>query len=661
MRFFSELKRRNVYKVAVAYAVVAWVLIQLGSIVFPTFGAPAWVMKVFIALVVLGFPIALLFAWAFELTSEGIRRAEDVDLAERHSRGGAWIYIALIGVALSITLFFVGRYTASNSKSTDVSEKSIAVLPFESLSEDKANAYFAEGIQDEILARLSKIADLKVISRTSTQKYKSAPATNLREIAQQLGVAHVLEGTVQKAADQVRVTVQLINALNDSHLWAESYDRKLVDLFQVESEIAQKVAGSLEAKLTGREKQQIATRGTKNTEAYDTYLHALALVQAQSVEDTQKFVELSGRVVELDPNFMEGWALLTLAETQLYLIPDHTAARLERARHAAERTMQLGPDTAEAHRAMGVYYYCLREYDRALAELALAKERAPNNADVQFYIGLVQRRHDQVPQSIESMLAAAKLDPLNIDIWTNIARTYRGLRQFEQARRMFDHALAIRPHEFDVAIEKAEAFLAEGDLAAAAALINPLDLRRPGRGPAMAAAILTSQRRFDDAIAALSEPVVAPGLGTPFFVALRQTLLADTYQLKGERDKARPLFEQAARALKEFRAAGDDGLLLLGNLIDAAAFLGDRAEVERSAADIQRQLAQDHWGFFREEEAIARAYTVLGDFDRALPLLQTALSKPGNYSVTAAMLRLDPFWDPVRSDPRFQQLAHAHP
>src|SRR5437899_7676454 len=236
--FFAELKRRNVYKVAVAYAVVGWLLVQVATQVFPFLEIPNWVVRLVIALVMIGFPIALVIAWAFEATPEGIKRTEDVDLAgERVPKKRVWIYVVVIGAAISIALFLLGRYTAGNTAITarsELSAKSIAVLPFESLSEDKANAYFAEGIQDEILARLSKIADLKVISRTSTQKYKSAPS-NLREIAQQLDVANILEGSVQKAADQVRVTVQLINAENDSHLWSETYDRKLIDVFQVES------------------------------------------------------------------------------------------------------------------------------------------------------------------------------------------------------------------------------------------------------------------------------------------------------------------------------------------------------------------------------------------------------------------------------------------
>src|SRR5213593_2977770 len=276
--FFGELKRRNVYKVAIAYAVVAWLLLQAASILFPTFEAPPWTMKVFVAAIALGFPIAVVLAWAFELTPEGIKRAEDVDLSKsvRRKTGRKLDFFIIAVLLLVIAILVFQRLHPSVSPAVSSAlEKSIAVLPFENLSEEKANAYFADGIQEEILTRLASIADLKVISRTSTQRYQSKPG-NLAEIAKQLGVANILEGRVQKVANQVRVNVQLINAQTDSHLWAETYDRKLTDIFEVESEIAKRIAESLQAKLTGREEQALAVKPTNNPEAYDAYLRGLA-------------------------------------------------------------------------------------------------------------------------------------------------------------------------------------------------------------------------------------------------------------------------------------------------------------------------------------------------------------------------------------------------
>jgi TolB-like protein len=422
-RFFAELKRRNVYKVGVAYAIVGWLVVQIATQVFPFLQIPTWVVRLVIVLVAIGFPIALVIAWAFEVTPEGIKRTENVDPTAGSSwKNRTWIYVAIIGAAFSVALFFIGRYTARDgtprqSEAATVAEKSIAVLPFESLSEGKANAYFAEGIQDEILTRLAKIADLKVISRTSTQKYKSVP-TNLREIAEQLGVTNVLEGSVQKAADQVRISVQLVNAINDSHIWAETYDRKLIDVFQIESDVAQKIAAALEAKLTGREKQEIATVGTRNPEAYDAYLRALALRNKQGIENVEKLILFSRRAVELDPNYAEAWAVLGIGEALRYFFPDHTDAQLTRAGTAAENARRLAPDSADGHNAMGqFYYYCLQDFDRALTELEIAHERAPNDGNIFFSMALVKRRQGKLDQSIEMQKQAAKLDPLNEDIW----------------------------------------------------------------------------------------------------------------------------------------------------------------------------------------------------------------------------------------------------
>src|SRR6476660_1060305 len=319
--FFVELKRRNVYKVAIAYAVVGWLLKQVATQVFPFFEIPNWAVRLVVLAIVAGFPIALVIAWAFELTPEGLKRTEDVDpVAQGSRKRHAWIYVVIVGAAASIGLIFIGRYTARNTASVPrteaatvsiVPQKSIAVLPFENLSDDKSNAYFAEGIQDEILTRLSKIAALKVISRTSTQKYKSAP-DNLREVGQQLGVANLLEGSVQKAGNAVHINVQLIKAVTDEHLWAESYDRELQNIFSVEGEVAGAIADQLNAKLSGKEKRELGARPTKNPDAYDAYLRGLAF--EGGVQDFQasllKSIDAFENAVRLDPEFAIAWAHL---------------------------------------------------------------------------------------------------------------------------------------------------------------------------------------------------------------------------------------------------------------------------------------------------------------------------------------------------------------
>jgi TolB-like protein/cytochrome c-type biogenesis protein CcmH/NrfG len=655
---FAELKRRNIYKVAVAYAVVAWLLIQIATSTFPVLEIPSWAIKLVIALVVLGFPIALILAWAFELTPEGIKRTNEIEPGQP-LRNRAWIYIVVIAGAISIGLFFLGRFTANpRQRASDIAPaKSIAVLPFESLSEDKANAYFAEGIQDEILTRLAKIADLKVISRTSTQKYKSTPS-NLREIAQQLGVSSVLEGSVQKASDQVRISVQLVNAINDSHIWAETYDRKLIDVFEVESDVAQKIAASLEAKLTGREKIDIAVVGTKNPEAYDAFLHALAFRKKQGLTNLEKTIGFSRRAIELDPKYAEAWAVLGIAEAEKYFFPDHSDAQQTRARTAAETALRLAPDMADAHAAMGMfYYYCHQDYDRALTELKIAHDRVPNDANPLFAIALVKRRQGKLDESIEVQQKAVKLDPLNEDIWVNLARSFRGARRFDEARAMFDRALMIAPGDLDIIAEKAETYLAEGNLDATWQIVGNLKVSYPNRGYGVQIDVLTHRRQFDEAIAQLVSALGPSNNTQRLFVAIGHAWLGELHVAKGDHVKAQPLFVQAAQEFKSLRAGGDNSFLLADILVQVEARLGHRDEVETDASSILQRIKKDAWGFAREEYAVARAYTALGDFDRAVPLLQHALATPASQSLTPAFLRLDPFWDPVRSDPRFQELC----
>jgi TolB-like protein/Tfp pilus assembly protein PilF len=657
-KFFAELKRRNVYKVAATYAIVGWLMMQIAATVVPALHLSDTITTAVVLLVILGFPIALILAWAFELTPEGIKRTDEIE-PEQRSRNRTWIYIVVVGGAISIGLFFLGRFTAppKQSASNGVSAKSIAVLPFENQSGDPDNAYFAEGIQEEIITRLAKIADLKVISRTSSQKYKSAQ-TNLREISQQLGVSNVLEGSVQKAADQVRISVQLVNAVNDSHIWAETYDRKLIDVFQVESDVARKIAASLEAKLTGGEKQEIATVGTRNPEAYDAYLRALALRNKQGIDNLEKLIGFSHRAVELDPNYADAWAVLGIGEALRYFFPDHSDAQLKRARTAAENALRLAPDSADGHNAMGqFYYYCLQDFDRALAELEIGHERAPNDGNILFAIARVKRRQGKLNESIIVQQQSTKLDPLNEEIWVNLAKSYRGARRFEEARAMFDRALTIAPGEPDIAAWKAETYLAEGNLDATWQIIGKLKLSYPHRGYGLRIDVLTYRRQFDEAIALISSDLGSSDNAQGLFVAINRARLGNLHVAKGDHVKAQPLFVQAEQELKALRAKGDNGFLLADTLLQIEARLGHRDEVETDASSILQRIKKDAWGFAREEEAVARAFTYLGDFDRAVPLLQHALVTLNDESLTPAYLQLDPFWDPVRNDSRFQKLC----
>jgi TolB-like protein len=667
MNFFAELKRRNVYKVAAAYAVVAWLLIQAASILFPTFEAPAWVMKAVVAAIAIGFPIALILAWAFELTPAGLRRTEDVGESPPGRSGGrTWIYVVIAGCAMSVGLFFLGRYTVSQTadggrpSGPSLPGKSIAVLPFASLSEDKANAYFADGIQDEILTRLSKIAELKVISRTSTQQFQSKPG-NVSEIARQLGVAHILEGSVQKSGGSVRVNVQLIQAEGDSHLWAETYDRKLTDIFAVETEVAQRIANSLEAKLTGREKEAINYIGTKIPAAYDAYLRGIALRNSQSRQDQERLIQYCRQAVALDPNFAAAWVEIAFAEGWRYQ-GVQSDARKELVREAAENSLRLDPDHGDGHAAMGMYiYYCLQDYDRALVELGKAREQAPNQPITIQAIGLVKRRQGKLDESLELLLQAAQIDPLNQDIWMNLAWSYRGMRRFADTHAMIDRAVAIAPNDQTIIGRKVETCLAEGDLATASHLLESLNPRLTDEVYFDVINLMIFQRKFEDAIAKVTADLGREESPPAILVAYAHEILGVLHVVAGRKHQAEPFLLKAEAELVAIKNQGSFSPEARATLLEIHALLGRREEVERDATEHIAAQAKDRWKGPLAEADVARAYSLLGDRDRALSILQRLLVQPSVDSLTPALLRLNPIWDLIRDDPRFQRLAGGKP
>ena len=440
--FLSELKRRNVYKVAIAYAVAGWALSQGIAQVFPVFEISNWAIRMIVLLIVLGFPVAVVFAWFFEITPEGVKRTEVADAMPHTSvdrKRYAWIYIVVIGAVISAALFFIGRYTAQNKTAAaapnDIPSKSIAVLPFDSLSEDKSNAYFAEGVQDEILTRLAKVADLKVISHTSTQRFKSAPS-DLRDIAKQLGVMNVLEGSVQKASDQVRVNVQLINALTDAHLWADTYDRKLTDIFAVESDIAKTIADTLQAKLSGSEQHAIAARPTENTEAHQLYLKGRFFWNKRTGNDLKKSIDYFEQAIAADPNYALAYA--GIADAYVWL-PGYTAGTprdcYPKAKAAATKALQLDETLAEAHTtlALAIWLYdfdssqAIREFQRAIElnpNYAIAHQQYGNNT-----LSALGRFDDAIVEGKR----AVELDPLSLVINTDMGSDYYYARRYDEA------------------------------------------------------------------------------------------------------------------------------------------------------------------------------------------------------------------------------------
>jgi eukaryotic-like serine/threonine-protein kinase len=564
--------------------------------------------------------------------------------------GALFVALLVIALAVSLPLLWRSRSPESGSK------PGIAVLPLENLSEEKSNAYFVDGIQDEILARLSKIADLKVISRTSTQKYKSAPA-NLRDIAQQLGVSNILEGSVQQTAARVRISVQLINATNDSHLWAETYDRKLIDTFQVESDVAENIAGVLEAKLTGKERASISSPGTDNLQAYEAYLHAVALRSSRSTEDEQRYLDFSRRAVELDPQYAQAWSNLAIAEANWYLYPERNEAQKERARVAAETALRLAPESADAQTAIGTYYYhCLHDFDHALQNFAVARQLAPSDSKVIGSIAFVKRRQGKMEEAIALQKQATELDPLNEATWIDLARSFAGIRKFTEARSTLDHALKIVPNNSDVLAQKAETYIAAGDLPAAWQIVKNLRFAPDPRSCGTYVNLLIFQRRFDDAIAFVSSAIEQEKDIAPIFLAVAHAALGHLYWLKGQQEQAQVFLLQAeVEAKKLYRR--DQGPLLSETLMAIEAELGRRDEVQRFAQADLKVIGPDRWQLPYEKECIARAYITLGDLDHALPLLSDALRAPCVLPLTPAHLRLDPFYDSLRNDPRFQKLA----
>ncbi|PYK12209.1 MAG: hypothetical protein DME65_04765, partial [Verrucomicrobia bacterium] len=464
MNFFTELKRRNVYKVAVAYAVVGWLLVQVATQVFPFFEIPNWAVRLIVLAIVIGFPIALVIAWAFELTPEGLKRTEDVDRAtEKRGKSHAWIYVVAVGVAISIALFILGRRMALNTASaartdaatgSSISQKSIAVLPFENLSDDKNAAYFADGIQDEILTKLASIADLKVISRTSTAKYKSKPE-DLKTVSQQLGVATVLEGSVQKAGDKVRVNVQLIDARADSHLWAKTYDRDLADVFAIQSEVAQEIADSLQAKLSPAEVNTLATAPTKDTAAYDLFLKgeyeqrlADSSLKAESFDQAAAWYR---QAIARDPNF--ALAVARLVQNRIarhWFIEQMSEAELTQVRSMAEQAVALAPNLAQVHVALGQFYYHgYRQYKHALAEFERALQLQPNASAALEYSGYVHRRQGQWDRCLAELKRAFEADPRNASLAANVSNTYMPLRMWKEAGQAAKHSLELDPYAAD--------------------------------------------------------------------------------------------------------------------------------------------------------------------------------------------------------------------
>jgi len=681
--FFAELKRRNVYKVAVAYAVVGWLLVQVATQVFPFFEMPNWGIRLVVLIIAIGFPIALFIAWAFELTPEGIKSTEDADATAKRSRGRAWIYVAVVGAVLSVGLFVLGRYTASQAgfaesrRSPAVADsapaKSIAILPFENLSEEKANAYFAEGVKDEILTKLAAVRDLKVISRTSTAKYQSKP-DNLKTVAQELGVSTILEGAVQRAGDKVRINVQLIDAQTDGHLWAKSYDRDFKDVLGVESEVAQEIAETLQANLSPSESHALASTRTPDTEAYDVFLRGqYELRQAENSRTAEAYDRADAfyrQALARDPNFAE--AAAELARSRLsrhWFVSPLTSPELEEVKSLIDHALALAPNSPEGHSALGLFFYWgHRQYEAALTEFNRTLELQPNNASARQYCSAVYRRRGEWERSLADSQRAQELDPRDTGIPDNMAATYLLLRLWKDAERWESRSLAIDPHNMQAASALLITRLnATGDVDSARRILDgfPEGIKSLTREWFAAGGDVAGfsgiwvylnviERRFTDAFQALEKKVVSNDLGHLQHLAARVALRV----LAGENEAAKSAGEEALPLLEARLRERPDDTFAMMELSWVYLALGRNADALRLArqAAASIPIEKDAVAGPTFQIGLAQIEARAGAPEEAAKRLRHLLSIPAGQVASIARLKIDPVWDPIRNRPDFQQL-----
>jgi len=669
--FFEELQRRKVYRVAAAYVIAAGFIIQIGSAVIPAWELPNWTLRFVIVLLLIGFPVALILAWAYDLTAEGIQTTASVP-GQHRRRNVTLLVVAGVVISIAAGFFLLPRASARKI------DKSIAVLPFENLSADKENTYFAEGIQNEILTKLATVRDLKVISRTSTAKYQSKPA-NLKTVAQELGVSTIVEGTVQRAGDKVRVNVQLIDARTDAHLWAKSYDRDFKDVLSVESEVAAQIADALKANLSPVESHVLAAARTENTEAYDLFLRgqyefhqAESGVSAAGYDRADAFYR---QALALDPNFAE--AAADLARSRLsrhWFVSPLTPAELEEVKTLVDRALALAPTSPEAHFALGLFFYWgHRQYEDALAEFNRTLELQPNNADARAFCAWVYRRRGEWERSLTDSQRAEELDPRDASIPMNIGVTCYALRLWKDAERAELRALAIDPHNTQAAMFLVLIRLTmTGDVASARRALEDFPevikgLPGGAGGPrgATGAGDITAvigwpayldvtERRFSDATQAVENRVVNDERAHLQQLAGRVVI----HLLAGEPEAAKSLAEEALPLLEaRFRKRSEDTFVMteLSWVYLALGRNTDALRLSRQAADTI-SMEKDALAGPSFEIGLAEIEARAGAPEEAVKRLRRLLAIPAGGAASIAALKMDPVWDPLRNRPDFQQL-----
>src|SRR5438874_1388290 len=666
---FAELKRRNVYKVAVAYIVVGWALAQGIAQVFPVFDVPNWIVRLIVIFVVLGFPIALVFAWAFEITPQGVKRTAEADAMPRSARliNRTWIYIVVVGAAISVGLFFLGRYTAANRTASSDGKKSIAVLPFASLSENKTDAYFADGVQDQILTNLAKVSELKVISHTSSRQYKSGVQRNLREIGKQLGVAYIVEGSVQRSRDRLRINAQLIDARTDTHVWAETYDRTAADLFAIQSELAQSIVTQLKAKLSPRQKAEIEERPTQDLDAFELYLQAKAIVDSYiNATDVRaallQALKSLDEAIQRDPNFVSAYCYSARANDLLFFFDlDPSPDRISLADAAVKAALRLRPDSAEAHFAKADYYFrCLRDFDRAQEELAIARPGLPNSTPFFILSGYINRRRNHFPEAERDFSTAFALDPRNPNAYNLLADTYVLERRLPEAVHVYDNVLAAGETVPIVYFRRAS------NIQSGTGDIGPLrdflarypDMEIAGGQTPARVWISMLDRDYARAEKFLADSPRKDFQDIDFsFYFPKSWYEAMIAREKGDAAKATAAFRECREILAQRLVVKPEHARTIAVLAQVDANLGQKdlaISEAQHAIDLMPTLKDIYDGAL-VLEGLAQVYTWTGDRDRAIETVQKLQTMPGytNYG----RLKLHPLWAPLRGDPRFEKIV----
>jgi TolB-like protein/class 3 adenylate cyclase/Tfp pilus assembly protein PilF len=660
--FFEEVKRRKVYRVAVAYIIVAGGIIQIASAVFPAWELPNWSQRLVIVLLLSGFPIALILAWAFDVTPQGIKPTPTIAVPGAHRRRNVIMLVAT-GVIISAAagFFLLPRAVARKL------DKSIAVLPFENLSDDKENAFFADGMQDDILTNLSKIGELKVISRTSVMGYRGKTA-NVREIGKQLGVSNILEGSVRRSGNKVRVNVQLIDANSDEHIWASDYDRDVTDVFAIQTDLAQKITDALQAKLSPAEKSRLERKPTENGEAY------LAFVQAHNLQDAMEDLEklkqseqLYERAIQLDPMFALAIARYSQLESWIVHIFERTTERREKARSLAQRALQLQPDLPEAHLAMGFsLYYGDNDFEAALKEFEIAQRDLPNEAEGYFALGAIQRRLGKWPESTANLEKAASLNPKDSWVFQNLAFNYQMLRNFDAANRTIDRGLKVNPGGLGLWEIKSKLAVAEkGDLSVSeqafqAVKSMPMTNEEKLRIAGARADVFLLERKYQEGLReaeSLSDAVLA---GIPAALCAKYYLVGFARKALHDEAGARAALLKAKELLEAQLKQSPDSPDLHIQLAKVLAYLGEKDAAlneARRAAEILPE-SKDAFGGPDITAGVAEVCGIVGENGRAIELLDGLLGRPS--PLTVPLLKLSPAWDPLRSDPRFQALLDKY-